>query len=269
MNTKKHSIFITTVTALGMVAAANGTTIFNATTSNSSDFFGGINGDDTDVSLSGATPDLNLAIGGGNFFVGGFSSNDNINTLNGTALTAADTLTMTVTVDGILHTGNSEIRSRGFEWGMATSATIANGAPLGADNFILRVGGAGNGTTMSLQNSFGTLTSTPFRPTEASVNDGFGVTLVADAAGFTFSFTGLTAQTGTVADLTGTFAAGEFEANFGAGRYFTSVQRRDSSGSGGTATIDYSEASIAVVPEPSSAALLGLAGLALLIRRRK
>lgn len=256
MKTRTHTTLLTTITALSMVGAANATTIFSATTGNTTNYSNDVNGSAAaNISVTGAIPNLDLNNDGGNFFLGGFNSTDTINTLKGSALTEADTVTLTVTIDSIVSTGTAEIRSRGVEFGLNT--------------FRLGVGGSGNSGNMVLNSTGGhTLTSDPFRATLDSTLNGFSITLVADVSGFAFSFTGLDAQnpgTNPVVDLTGTFAAGEFLANFGTGQYELGVQKRNP----GTTTLNISQATIDVVPEPTSAALLGLAGFALLLRRRK
>ena len=81
--------------------------------------------------------------------------------------------------------------------------------------------------------------------TTASVLDGYEVTLVANAAGFTYSFTGIESAGGAIADISGTFAAGEFASNFGASHFYSSLQRRFAT----STTMDTSEASIDVVPD--------------------
>lgn len=82
-------------------------------------------------------PSLLLANSNGNFNSGGFASIDTINTLNGTALTAADTVTMTMTVDAVTHTESSEIRSRGIEFGMAGGTVLDGGDETTSGNNLI------------------------------------------------------------------------------------------------------------------------------------
>ena len=114
-----------------------------------------------------------------------------------------------------------------------------------------------------------TINAAGWAVTESGLHDGYTVTLVANSAGFTFTLSDIT-ETGNITNTelsySNTFAGTEFIDNFGGGHIYYTRQ-----GSAGTATDFISEFSIDVtpIPEPSSTALLGLGGLALILRRRK
>lgn len=256
-------ITLMTVAALGLSGAVSAGTIFEATTGNTAQVINTA-GDNGLLSLTGATPDLLINNGNGNFNSGGFASTDSINTMNGTALTALDTVTISSTVDSITHTGISELRSRGYEFGMSAAAEFDGGATLG-DNLILKLGGGGNSGNVAMVDSFAAFTQGAFTIDPGSMADGFGVTLTANEAGFTFSFTDVTASSGTLTDLTGTFAAGEFATYFGAGHYYSTAQKRFA----GTTTLDFSEASVSVIPEPATLGLIAAFGGGILFIRRR
>ncbi|WP_372809012.1 hypothetical protein, partial [Pontiella sp.] len=127
-------------------APDHGLVVFEASTGNTTLFSNNVKGDDSNVALSGASPDLLLAVDGGDFFSGGFASTESIETLLGAALTSNDTVMISLTVDSVTHTGSSELRSRGIEFGMSAEAISSGGGS--ASNFVVRIGGAGNGTVI-------------------------------------------------------------------------------------------------------------------------
>lgn len=221
----------------------HGLVLFDATTGNTTLFNNGVSGDASNLSLSGATPDLLLANDGGDFFAGGFASTDTINTLNGAAVTDEDTVMISLAVDSVTHTDLSQLRSRGIEFGMSAEAIMSGGEGGSTNNFIVEVGGAGNANNIRLADlSGGTITSAVFRATEASVADGFRSVIVADKDGFTIYFEGLEAENGYVRPVSGTFTNGHFASAFGSGHYYTSMQKRLV----GTTTLDISEATLSV-----------------------
>lgn len=212
----------------------HGLVLFEAATDNTTMYNNGVLGDASNVTLTGATPDLLLAVDGGNFYVGGFSSTDTISNLLGSAVTDDDTVMMSLTVDSVTHTDTSELRSRGIEFGMQNEDPN--------ESFIVRVGGADNGTViLTIGTTNAAITSAVFRATAASVEDGFSSIIVADEAGFTIYFDGLlTTSGGPMYPVSGTFTNGYFANAFGGGQYFASVQKRLV----GTTTVDISEATL-------------------------
>jgi hypothetical protein len=217
----------------------HGLVLFEAATDNTTLYNNSVAGDASNVMLTGATPDLLLAVDGGDFYVGGLFSTDTISNLLGSAVTDEDTVMISLTVDSVTHTDTSELRSRGIEFGMQAENPD--------ESFTVRVGGAGNGTPILITGTTNAaITSAVFRATAASVEDGFSSTIVANEAGFTIYFEGLEAVDGAGSDyvwpVSGTFEEGYFANAFGGGHYFASVQKRLA----GTTTVDISEATLSV-----------------------
>ena len=266
------------------VASAQTDPIFEASSENTLTFDNEVNGGEDNRMVVGATPDLDYVQTGGNFYLGGFASTDSINDLNGTAVTASDQVTMTLTIDSI-DRQDIEVRSRGVEFGLAAEP-VRDGGTTFADTLVLRIGGSSNSVPLTFGGNsaagtptfadpdatnddgevVGILRAETFEPTEASAADGFSVTLTANAAGYTFSFTGLEAMpalddfnngNGIVADVTGTFEPGEFESVFGGGHFHFGAQTRNMPANNnaapgfGTATFNISEASITVGAAPA------------------
>ena len=225
--------------------AVHAVDIFDATTGNTTNFSNDNNGTAAaNILLSGATPDLLLDNDGGDFFAGGFGSTDDIDTLKGSALLDTDTLIISLTVDSVSQTGTSELRSRGIQFGMAETIAL-DGGTTSPNSLILGFGGGGNSGPVDVIVGTGansTEVAPAFTIEPSSVADGFEITLTANSTGYTFSYTGLTASSGTLADVTGTFAPGEFVSNFGAGHFYLLAQKRNQ----GTTTLDISEARISI-----------------------
>ena len=104
--------------------------------------------------------------------------------------------------------------------------------------------------------------------TEASLLDGFTITLQADSSGYLFTVSDIV-QTGFPATTTltfgGTFSGTEFVDNFGSGHIYFTAQKDANP----DMIAKVSEFSITLVPEPSRALLTGLGlGVCLLRRRR-
>ena len=250
-------------------------TIFNALPTNTTNFSNNNAGTTAaNVSLTGGTTALDFDLDGGNFFAAGFGSTNTINTLNGTALTDSDVVTISLTVDSVTHTGTSELRSRGIEFGLGANNAL-DGGSADSTSLILGIGGGGNSGNVNLITGTGAGNTAAVVPTlaftNASIADGFTVTLTADVDGYNFSYVGLTATGATtLADVSGTFAPGEFTSSFGEGNFYLLTQKRNSNNNNpGTTTLDISAATISVIPEPSSFALLGFSTVGFLFKRRR
>ena len=163
------------------------------------------------VAITGDTAAGTLLVSNtnGNFNNAGITSTDTIATLNGSAVAATSVVTMTLTIDDI--TGG--FRANGVAFGLTADNTTFG------DATDLRVQLRANDEAAELISGFGTPDPfTAWGATEASIRDGFTVTLVADIKGYTFSFSDLIAiNENPVVDITGTFSGNEFLDNFGPG----------------------------------------------------
>ena len=251
--------------------SANAALIFNADTTNSGIVGNNFNLDSN--TFSGSTGALTLTTvaapgtpgnQSGNNNASGLASNDDINTLKGSPLLATDTVTMTLTISSTV--GANNLRANGIEFGMSSDGTGFRPDP----NLIFQIDADQDASGMALNNFVGLgLNAAVWAVTEASLADGFTVTLVADSAGFNFTLTDIidAGDAGiTTRSFGSTFAGTEFIDNFGTGHIYYTRQ-----GSNGTVDVNISEFSIDVtpVPESSSFALFGLSGLGLLLRRRR
>ena len=159
------------------------------------------------------------------------------------------------------------IRANGITFGVHNGATWSDGTVgATAGSMIIQIEADSNGNDINLWGtSFQDAGDTGFDSLagDGEIYDGFTLTLVADVNGYEFTLEGLAASTITAS---GTFSGTEFVDNFGLGHFYYAAQRFNTGG-GLVSTI--SEASIDVVPEPSSVALLGLGVIGLMVRRRR
>ncbi|MDB4500935.1 hypothetical protein N9224_02030 [Akkermansiaceae bacterium] len=215
--------------------------VFQASDTNTSVTSNNNNGADSDdnVAITGDTASgvLTISNTNGNFGNGGITSTDTIATLSGGALTELDTVIMVFTVDSI----DGLFRANGVTFGLTDDNSIFGiGAGLGVN-----VRAQNNTTTLSA--GFGTADAvTAFSPTEASIKDGFTVTLTADVDGFTFSFEGLLPNNANpIVDITGTFSGTEFIDNFSDSHLYGTAQKWNQGAEALTTTV--SRASIETI----------------------
>jgi hypothetical protein len=201
----------------------HGAIVFEAATTNttlvSNDYGGGTTA--ANVHLSGASPNLVLTNDGPNLFMGGFASSDTIETLAGVALTDEDTVVMTMTVDSL----DGAIRANGIEFGLAEEPVFRGG---GSSNLIVSVE-AGDNNDVKIWTSFQDDGDTGYKVTDASLYDGFGLSLTANVDGYTFLITDVETGTGTNwISISGTFDGNEFLDHFGGGHFYYAAQKHDS-----------------------------------------
>ncbi|MDF7809641.1 PEP-CTERM sorting domain-containing protein [Pontiellaceae bacterium B12219] len=248
---------------IGLAGAVSAGVVYEATTANTTLFNNGFNESGT-TTLSGTGSDLLMSNSSGLLNAAGFTSSQNVQALNGAALTADDEVVMKLTIDDITAGG---IRGNGIEFGMAAGTGFRSGS----SNLILALEAQNQGSDVLIQvTSFQNAGEVGFDLTEASLEDGLSVTFTANAAGYSFLLEDIVVDGGvndgnTSALVTGTFAGTEFIDYFSGGFFYTGVQK-DNSGALG---VDYSEASISVVPEPATLGLVTAMGGGLLFFRRR
>ncbi|MBK1855612.1 PEP-CTERM sorting domain-containing protein [Verrucomicrobiaceae bacterium 5K15] len=258
-------LLVPTLGAVSLLHSAHAAIIYNASTSNSGIVGNAVNL--TSNSFTGTTGALTVTTdASGNNNASGIASNDDINTLKGSALLATDTVTMKMIVTNT--TGVNNLRANGIEFGMSPNGTGFRPA----ENLIFQIDADNDDSGMAIDNFYDpdlTLNVAGWAVTEASLADGFTVTLVADSDGFTFTLFDIE-EVGNLSNTTlsysNTFTGSQFVDNFGGGHMYYTRQ-----GTAGEVDVNISEFSIDVtpIPEPSAAGLLGLSGLALILRRRR
>ena len=221
--------------------------VFQASDTNTTVASNNNNGGDSDanVAITGDTASgvLTITNTNGNFGRAGIMSTDTIATLSGGALTDLDTVIMVFTIDSI----EGLFRANGVTFGLDDGALNDDGSSefgLGAG---LGVNLRANNVTTTLAAGFGTADPiTAFSPTEASITDGFTVTLTANVDGYTFSFEGLLPNDANpIVDITGTFSGTEFIDNFSEGHFFGVSQKFNQGTEAFTTTV--SQASIETI----------------------
>lgn len=189
--------------------------------------------------ISGSAGDITVTLNGDNFSNQGIASQDNISSLLGRPLADTDTVTMTFVLEE-----TSDIIANGIELGLSPNGTGFRPE----DNLSFAIDADGGNSGLSIGNVIGLSNRVlGFGFTEASVIDGFTLTLTANAEGYVFEImdvvtTEPTAQTS--AQFAGAFTGNQFLDIFSTGHIYGTVQQ-------GTPT-RYSEFSIAI-----NAGLLG------------
>jgi len=200
----------------------SGTTNINAITNNN------------DVpGISGTAGDITVTLNGDNFSNQGMASQDNISSLLGRPLADTDTVTMTFVLEE-----TNDIVANGIELGLSPNGTGFRPE----DNLALAIDAEGGNSGLSIGNVLGLSNRVlGFGFTEASVIDGFTLTLTADVEGYVFEIVDVVtteSTSRTSAQFFGTFTGSQFLDIFSTGHIYGTVQR-------GTPT-RYSEFSVAV-----------------------
>lgn len=259
MRTYIKNKLTTAIATLGMAGTSSGAVIFEASPTNTTlgnNELGGLG------TLTGTPGDLDFQNNGSGFNLSGFSSTDNINTLNGTPITDSDTVTLTISVASF---SVGALRANGVSFGLDNDAAAVISIDDAGDNIIrLEASNAGGDIFNFLD---GSSIDTGFTSTTAELTNGFTATLVADVDGFTYTLESV----GNTSPLTvsGSFSGTEFVDTVGSAHFSFSQQQFNAANNGVNLLSNITEARIEVIPEPSSTALLGLAGLAFIMRRRK
>lgn len=220
---------------------AHADVVFQASDTNTTVISNNNNGADSDanVAISGDTSAgvLTISNTNGNFGNAGIASTDTISALSGGALTSLDTVIMIFTVDSI----DGLFRANGVTFGLDDDNSTFG--LLGGLGVNVRA----NNATTTLTAGFGTADAmTAFSATEASIKDGFTVTLTANVDGYTFSFDGLLPNNANpIVDMTGTFSGTEFVDNFSDGYLYGTAQKWNQGADALTTTV--SRASIETI----------------------
>lgn len=256
METQNKKLIITAITSLAMAGSSIAATIFSGETTNTTIVHNANQGDGG--ILTGSAGSLVYTSPANSFNNSGFASTSDINTLLATNLLATDVITLSIIVESI--TG-SEFRSNGLTLGLSSSADQAGSATSDALTLLLDHNNAGTITPSGL----GLALNDPLTPatnfSDDLLRDGFELTVVANSSGYTFDLGGILTGAGTLTEA-------EFLGLGSSHFYYSSQQFSDIA-----MVTTFNEASISVVslpvPEPSSTVLVGLGGLALILRRRK
>lgn len=277
MNTRNIKILFTLVSTFVIIGNSHATVIFEASDTNTSTVQNTVAGSTSRVGdTATGTLVVTNTFAGTNNFNGGFGSTDDINTLLAAqglpAISDASLVEITLVVDSIA--GN--LNANGVTFGLGDTATSFPNADGTLGGLAINLTANGNQDIEILNNGGGVNANGGVGGvTEASILDGFEVLLTADTNGFTFSFSDLISSGvaggtagGTPADITGTFAAGEFVSLFSTGFFNTSTQSTGAAGA--VTTISTAEIHVSTIPEPSSFALIfGIGSFGLLLRRRR
>ncbi|MDF7809282.1 Ig-like domain-containing protein, partial [Pontiellaceae bacterium B12219] len=214
-----------------------GQVIFSATTANSTFVNNVVQGNPATGSLTDIGSDLVVTNHGVNFGMVGFASTSDINTLNGTALTAADTVILKVAVEDL----DGTIRANGVNFGMSSDVNFVVPTESGT-SLLIGAEAANNGSDILIAGSFQDSGNTGFKASDAELYNGFTMTLTADVTGYTFVLDSVGAADPVT--VSGTFAGSEFLDYFSTGHFYYAAQQFNT-GSPLVSTI--SEASISIV----------------------
>ena len=241
----KRYIFFIWSSAVTAGVPAFATIIYNGNTNNVNSIVNAVAGSTT---LSQTGPVFSYTNTGNQNYNAGIASTQNIDTLLGRPLLETETVILKLTVDSI----TSDINANGYEFGLSPNGTAFR--PSGHLIFQIRPNDA---TAVLAGNAFDGGGSASFALTEASVLNGFSGTLTASASGYTFAFTDVILASGANATYSGTFTSpAQFRDLFGGGHFYTTAQKTPADMS-----VSISEASINVIPEPSTGWLFLLGAL--------
>lgn len=207
-------IWMATV-VLGLASTTSATTIYSATTANSTFVHNEVQGTPATGSLADGPSGIIVTNHGVNFGMVGFTSTDTINTLNGTALTVSNTVTLKITVDDL----DGTIRANGINFGMAANAAFLSGS----SSLVVGAEADNNGNDILIVSSFQDSGDTGFDVTNAELYNGFTMTLTADVEGYTFVLDSV-GNTDPVT-VSGTFAGNEFLDYFSTGHFYYTAQQ--------------------------------------------
>ena len=245
------------IVILGM-GNSNAVVVFDADLTNTTLANNGIGAQGT---LTGAPGNLNFQNNGSNFNFSAFTSTQNINDLNGTPITDADTVTVTLGVSGL---SVGVLRANGIDFGL-NNATTSNISNAEAGDNIIRLEASNAGGDIGTFFNGAAFLDSDSTSTTAELTNGFTATLVADVNGYTYTLNSVGDTSPVI--VSGTFTGTQFVDTVGSSHFFYAQQQFNNDGVNLLANI--TEARIEVIPEPSSAILLGLGGLAFTMRRRK
>lgn len=247
------------IVILGM-GNSNAVVVFDADLTNTTLANNGLGAQGT---LTGAPGNLNFQNNGSNFNFSAFTSTQNINDLNGTPITDADTVTVTLGVSGL---SVGVLRANGIDFGL-NNATTSNISNAEAGDNIIRLEASNAGGDIGTFFNGAAFLDSGSTSTTAELTNGFTATLVADVNGYTYTLNSVGDTSPVI--VSGTFTGTQFVDTVGSSHFFYAQQQFNTNSNGVNLLANITEARIEVIPEPSSAILLGLGGLAFIMRRRK
>lgn len=250
----KHSpVLLISLSWFALVLPAQAGMIFNADNTNVNGIENTVNGSTSQAFNAGV---LDFSNTGSANYNGGIAGQQDIDTLLGRPLLDTETVVLRLTVDAIV--GN--LNANGFEFGISPNGTGFR--PAGHAIFQVR---PNNATASMAAGAFDGGGPAAFGLTEASVINGFTGVLTADQHGYTFVFSDVVLASGSSATYSGTFASPtQFRDTMGGGHFYATAQK---TANPNPMVVSVSEASINVIPEPSSRCLL-LLGLGLVLLAR-
>ena len=232
---------------LTMTATVSAVTVFDAAPENTTLANNGIGPQGT---LSGEPGDLEFQNNGSGFNFSAFFSTDDINTLNGTPITAADTVTTRVTVSGL---SVGVLRANGIDYGLqdpdvALEENLTSISNLQSGDLIVRAEASNSGGDIGTFFDGGDFVDSLAGATTGDITDGFTITLVADVDGYTFT---LDSVGGTPSvEVSGAFTGTQFVDIVGNSRFFYAQQQFNPGNDGVNLLANITEASISVEELP-------------------